>query len=413
MSLALLMLAMTFFFQNCGDGFQASFSDQSSSSTTGATPAPESNDPTAPILEPDLVESLPEFKVYMEPNIVNDCLTNVNYNACVFWKNPVAHQGDIFATPVTFAANLNGLQTQAINILGTDETGLLRNATINVTSSNGERVNDPDLNFKFPFDGTAVSARFATQVHVYHWMQTSITLMETDFGSFHAKGQNVSVDAISANFTNAFYRVAQNDVRLGTLDTGTPFGVNGEIAVHELGHANQRWGSGYDFNTVGTANCVEEPGTLCCTNKNQACGRSFAEGTADYAYGLVFPGNTTGGEALLNDLTAPSRCGLTRDFTAHVDLTIAQSCANIYALGMVYASIWHEVSRKAEVADPGVGYNEVNTLFAEHLMMLGNDTWQSTLNKIATLDEAMFQGKYTDLFVAEYQRHAIAINAPQ
>lgn len=355
-------------------------------------------------------EVIPEFKVYIEPNFVPDCMNDPNYNACVFWKNPVAQQNAPFQQRINAVTDLSDLQVHAVNILGTDESGLLRNPTIDVSTTEGIRIQDVGLNFKRPYAGNVQQARWAVQVMVYHWMQSFITYMKTETGVFHAEGKNVQVDAVSANYNNAFYRTINNDVRLGNLQ-GTYFGLDAEIAIHELGHANHVHASGYRFTTNQTVACPGGAGTCCASGNRRGCHRALAEGVADYMYGLIFPDSTAGGETISNSLDGgPTRCRVIRDFGIHDNLTVdTLNCANINSLGMIYASIWSVVKQQAEVVNPGVGTREVDTLFSEHLMVLLEDDYQSIYNKIIALDATMYQGRYTPLFRAEFLRRGIQL----
>ncbi len=404
-----IFLAFTLFlYQNCGQEFLAYDDSQQSSSLADPvvvdepTPEPEPTLPELPEPEP-----LPEFMTYLQPNLVPGCAQNANFNACIFWKNPVGQRGMPYASPILSTSDISADQTHAVRILGTDGSGNLRNSSINVMTTTGTRVLATDNNFKRAYPS---QAHQVTQLMVYHWMQTFISFIKLQTGTYHAENRMVQVDAVTANYEGASFRTTQNDVRMGITSGGTSFGLSGEIAVHELGHANHRWATDNHYSALNSQACPTNIGGTCCTSAANGCPRALAEGAGDYTYYMLFPNSPTGGESLTNTLLGTTNCGLSRNVNRYINLTVSNiPCSQIHALGIIYAGIWAEVRKRAEALTPNLGAKKVDTLFTEHLLVLRDDGWLSIFNKIATLDQAMNSGELTPLFRAEFQRRQINI----
>src|SRR5690606_34276022 len=79
----------------------------------------------------------------LAPNLVPGCLDSSEYNACIFWKNPVAQNGAPLSPAIRANSDLSDLQQHAVNITGFDDSGLLQNSFIKiraVTGNNGQSV---------------------------------------------------------------------------------------------------------------------------------------------------------------------------------------------------------------------------------------------------------------------------------
>jgi hypothetical protein len=76
-------------------------------------------------------------------------------------------------------------------------------------------------------------------------------------------------------------------------------------------------------------------------------------------------------------------------------------------MGTLYASMWWEVRKKAGTT-PGKSSRELDQLFMEHLAALqSNETFVTSLCKIAKIDKALFGNRYSQFFSDEYKKRGL------
>ncbi len=409
--LTALMLA----FQNCGGGefpvTQAFNSITNPSSASNNNPPPGGN-PMTPL------ESI-------SPNRVTDCFSNPNYNSCLFWKNPVAMNGAPLATPIVANSNLSTLQIHAVNIerADYDNSGFLKNASINVTAQTDDavlqRVSTTGGNFKFRY-GNDPNHRFS-QVMAFYWINTQIKYMMSQVGGFFARNKGIEVVSWYPGLDNAFWDPINKYVVISTdSTTGSEFSLGAEIYLHEMGHANIGYATNFAiYNQSGadtTKTCSAQSPTASCCQDTKGCMGAIDEGQADYHAAILFPSNTALGESLVNKVTGFDECGVTRRIDGNINLTASQAynvCGNIllgevHLMGRVYASVWWEVRKKAALRS-AAEIKDIDKLFSEHLLTsAATDSFVDALTKIKALDTQLFAGKYSLDFQNEFARRGIS-----
>ncbi len=365
------------------------------------------------------------------------CMSDPNFNACLFWKNPVAQNNGLLPVPYSQDADLSSLQVFGVVVRGYDNSGLLKNASIEIVpgglgaSDSGVYVQVPMLapvstvsgNFKFRDDGDPDLK--LVQVAAFYWLQTQIDFMEARVGKWFGKNKGTRVTAISPDYSNGIFTTT------GTIILGNKgnksFAHYADFVSHEHGHGNVHFATaGRIWQSQGTPGADGQclPGrnigsVTCCASRN-GCVKALNEGLADYHTAMMFAtrpqfGETYGdrpegvatpaGNAVRNPTQSRN---LTVDQAYNVQATINGVVENINgearSMAVLYTSIWWEMRQTAETAKAGGG-REIDQIFSEHLAMLtGADTILSARDKIIAVDSALFGGRYGALIRQEFTR---------
>lgn len=410
-----LLTALMLGFQNCGEGefpvTQAFNSITNPSSASNGNPPSNNNNPMNPL------DSI-------APNKVTDCFSNPSYNSCLFWKNPIAMNGMALTSPINANTNLSTLQIHAVNIerADYDNSGFLKNASINVTAQTDDavlqRVSTTSGNFKFRY-GNDPNHRFS-QVMAFYWINTQIKYMISQVGGFFARNKGIEVVSWYPDLNNAFWDPINKYVVISTDSaTGAEFSLGAEIYLHEMGHANIGYATNFAIYNQSSSDktkvCSAQASSASCCQDNNGCMGAIDEGQADYHAAILFPSNTALGEALVNKFNGFDECGVPRKIDSNVNLTTAQAfnaCGSVllgevHLMGRVYASVWWEVRKKAALRDASE-VKDVDKLFSEHLLTsAASDSFVDALTKIKTLDSQLFAGKYSLDFQNEFARRGI------
>lgn len=359
------------------------------------------------------------LKSSLQPNLVSDCLTNDAYNACIFWKNPVAQNGAPLAQPVVASSDLSTYQLHAVNIDGFNNSGTLQNNYIRVqaiTDNNQLSVVETNGDYKFSYNDPT---HRLGQVMAFYWLNLQGQYMDEVTGAFYVLDKGVDVYAYDpGTVNNAYWNPNAEQVVMGSTPDGNQFSLSAEVYTHEMGHANLSFASNFAIHQELGAekNIVCGNGNVCCTTVS-GCSWAINEGQADYHSGILFPESSTFLETLVNNPNGIDECGVPRTLTDNQNLTAQQAydaCdgfglpGEVHVTGRIYASVWWEVRLAAEAQNPGTGADEVDQLFTDHLVSLnGDDDFITAMDKIIATDNALFGGKYSSFFVDEFGRRGI------
>lgn len=379
-------------------------------------------------------------------NIVADCMSNPNYNACLFWKNPVAHGGIPLSQPQSWSTDLSDLQTQGFTIRGNDN-GELENQHLNVAAEgDGQSANHYDrvqfVNGSYKFGSSSDPHHFVGQLQSYVWGNQLVKYMLLNWGSWYGANAQIKINSYFNNLFNAYWNGSRQNPKIimGQYNStqtgmGEEFALNGDLVVHELAHASLSYASGWAIyendNTVGCRSNLAQAETKwderCCSDR-LGCAAAINEGQADFTAALLFfdplnPAEVPLEETLTNSMLGLLNCNRT-DFPRNPLALTDQSSpffsaqgafegcqtdhrGEIHALGTFYASLWWNVRRRA-AADSQEGQRDVETLFFEHLSMLnGTDTFESVLNIIKAIDSTYFGNRYYSYFESEWRARGI------
>lgn len=347
------------------------------------------------------------------------CLLDPAAQACVFQKNPLAASGfPAFPGPIRGITDLAAYQTLAVGITNLDASGFLQNASISVTTEQGERAQADNGSWKFRFEGDA-SAK-SVQVHTYYWLNKAIQDLKATAGLIHVENKGVEI-AVNAAATG--WSPAQNKITLQRNADGNQLGLDAGFAVYMLGLANVYHAAGGVIDDLALdtnhADCGLNGAAVfqndCCTTAS-GCSRALQSGAADYLVALVFPENPTLGETWVNRSSGLDYCSFSRDLRLHRNSTAQQAfgaCTSrgasgqIYPMGTLYASMWFEIRKAVKAALPG-RLNDFDRLYILHLAQLtGPDTFTTAITKIKAIDAAQFGSAFSAYFDAEVTRRGL------
>ena len=361
------------------------------------------------------------------------CMTNSNYDSCIFFKNPVAQQGKIFTPALTNTTDLSSIQIYGVNLGISGQTLDNNNISVCGDSDGTYKRFIKNNSWKISYVDSRTN-RELEQVMAFYWINNQINMMKQWTGSFYAAEKKIQVFAYNpvaeelidgkwkdAPLDNAHWISDLNTIRMGasTANPAVTYGMAAEVYAHELGHGNLDYATSNA--SIDASSCSDTKGCLCYDNKG--CIGAIHEGQADYHAALMFgPGPT--GESIKNNMNGlDSTCTVSRTLsknsnlsadTAYIpnanckytsDNTVRQGA--IHDMGALYASMWWEVRKKAGVTS-GKTNREVDQLFMEHLATLqSDDNFVTTLCKIADIDKNIFSSRYSQLFSDEYIRRGL------
>lgn len=344
-----------------------------------------------------------------DPAIVADCMTNANYNACVFYKNPLAHANIVNPAITTlspapsYTRDYSTLQTYGVNITGLSGQ-YLENSFIKVNIDGGSRAVASAGSWKFNYPND--SSHKVAQVMAYYFINEQKNHMINRSGKFYADGKNIQVTAFTTSVRdNAYWNPSQNQVVMGEFTQGgrSEAGISADVYCHEMGHAN------LSYANSNATRCSQSTHTSDCKHcrSKAGCMGALNEGQADFHAALYFPQRTAIGEMFMNNINGFNGC-IARspdNFLANPK-TAAQvysACGGeIHWMGVIYNAIWYAVWKKQN----DEGRKEVETLFTEHFVRLSDsDTFPTALDKAKSLDSSLFGGKYTADFNTEINKY--------
>lgn len=338
-----------------------------------------------------------------------DCRNSNNYNACIFWKNPVAQNAMAFTPATTFSTDLSGLQIYGVNIAGMTD-GYLKNNTYNVLVnwSNAQRATfNEEQNWKFSY-ANDLHHRVA-QVMTYYWLIYQMSFMQKKTGKWYAENKDIQVIALDEDAQNdAYFSPQDNKIVLGHFNKDfygpngqIEVGLSGDIILHEAAHASFYHSSPQRLGSLKNShkNCST---TTCCMGY-EGCLKAINEGQADFHSMIIYESSPSIGEGVTNNLERGLGICMNRhpeDVKRKTAIEVYNGCGlghelsgEIHIMGTFYASIWWVIYQSNQV-----NKNEIIRLFVEHLPLTSNDdTFETIGRKIKGLDSTMFNGKYSDL----------------
>lgn len=412
LSIVVGMLLMTPF-QNCGNnkGFKAASTNiniSSQSPNPTPEPTPTTPDPTPTLPDPTPTTPTPQPNTGFGGQIDVNCMTNPNFDACLYWKNPVAQTNTILnATNVM--SSLTPAQTFAVEILNTDGSGYLKNSAFTVlgpSGTNTDALTQRSGSWKYAVEENG--SRYVAQLAAYFWLDQATQFYENYpvNSSAYIRNQNLKIypyvptitnsttGQTSAN-NNAFFSPPQagssmTGIFMGVGLQNMPLALSADIMVHEFSHANVYYGSGGSstyINPSTYANCLEayksqisaadyqKFNNKCCATQS-GCMRAMDEAIADFHAGILFEAKPSVGEAFANNVNGLTTCGtrntIYRDMTKNKALTVTSVFNNCtvgtsggssvplpgeqYTMSAVYSSLLWEIRKNMKTAIPAVVY---------------------------------------------------------
>ena len=359
--------------------------------------------------------------------IDSNCMNSLDYNACIFLKNPVAQNAAPFNHPITFSTDLSFIQTYGVNLVGMTNN-YLQNSTYNVlidwndaqrtqVNSEGawkfEYANDPHHNI--------------AQVMTYYWLTYQMSYMQKKAGKWYAENKDVQVYALSSQLKNdAYFSSIENKIAFGyfNLKGKIEAALSADIILHEAAHASF-YHSNPQRNPLHEAThkkCSSSGENFCCQSY-RGCFKAINEGQADFHSLIVFSSLSSSialqpliGEGVTNEFNLGLGNCVERHME-HVKDTSAIAAYNgcgfnselrgeIHTMGTLYASIWWNI-----YTSPFVVQDEVIQLFVEHLPLVSSeDTFETVGRRILNIDRQIFHGKYAGIITRAFTERGLSLS---
>lgn len=235
-------------FQNCVPQFKVDDFSLTNLSSIGG----DNFDPTG--LGNDLLSLRNQGQIL---NDADDCRFNPEFDACIFYKNPVAQRGQAYPSLLL----LNDSRADADQKFGIKFSGLSspdrlisESFVVYYSGDNVGNVLQRPLSAGFKTNYSQDSQAVLAQASSYFYLNATVDEFKKRTGLFFAEKKEIIVDAYSTQDLsdnpvagNAFF-LADNDFPNGLLVLGyaqrnngapaQPMAISAEVVVHELAHAN-------------------------------------------------------------------------------------------------------------------------------------------------------------------------------
>ena len=377
--------------------------------------------------------------------LISDCQQSLQYNACIYKKNPVSQK----ASPINLNTErenilrqLTLLQNYAVQVTETAD-GLLKNDHFDVTfkskSNNKTRLlhTNPNDKWTTPYNIFDFSVE---QVMTYHWLMYQRDWMILNTQTWYASNKKITIEINDDSKFCAYWSPKENKIAL----CGVSAALSSEISLHEAGHANFYHSSPHRINSAseicaahvrcsdrkslcGLSKKELEDSSLsrCCLSK-QGCFFAINEGQADFHAAVLFPNSPQIGELIANQTEGITGCfpddGPSRNPKEHANSVADQiynSCQDrfrgkgeIHVMGIIYNSIWWEIYNHTDTLK-----KDIVSLFTEHLPLISyGDTFKTAGNKMINLAKQMFGSeqdskglRYANIVREEFSRVGITL----
>lgn len=408
--------------------------------------------------------------VYSNPAwpLDNNCMTNTAFDACLIWKNPVAHRyflsgnetTSIFynstgttASPLTRGTDLAAITTMGVNLSSFPMAsgGKLSNAFIDVFASNtatssASYLRTVPVNGKYKFPYKTDTTYNLSQTMAFYWIHFAKKFFE-DKGTEYPAAKVISgkgpipVDAFNATNTglrnNAYFAWANysatattppsllwGKVMLGRVSTSTSTGqeviahetaMSADIYIHEMGHANFYYAkAGYvqGANFGNDTNMVIESNNYFCTTSHLGCFSAINEGIADFQAFAIFEKQTGMMESFKNLAKGP----LFRNPTYAAGFTAVEwynrSPSNYSSSGrkgeIHYMGTVYASALYSLYMDPSIDKTKFLKIFMKHLAMLdSSSTFIGGKEALKFIDQVSNGGQYSSIIEAEFARRGL------
>lgn len=454
-------------YSNCGklqsgsignnEAINASTWIQPAESNPATSPTSDSNSGT-PTLPPVTTPPTPANAMNGYGTVDTNCMASSAYDACLFWKNPVAQRNAVFPEILKMGTDLSSVQTYGVKLQNQISSNTLTSATIRVVASDGTTPQLTGGQLRFPY-GSDGSKAWTAQLMSYFWL----TKLETEFikrvGTFYAASgarsanRPIDVDSFGIKDTtmkgNAYFSKSENKIAIGyaVSEAGGiahEMALSSEVYIHEMGHANLASATASNLSldvktrcvvtspvngvaTVFVRDCnrIYTTDTMImkyCSDVN-GCPGAINEGQADFHVFMMFPNTPAIGETWQNKLDG-AKAAISRNplltksvtasyvysnFTYTVLRNTPQATAfkgEIHDGGAFYASLLYDI-----YTDPNMNKSHFEKLFNEHLKTINETsdfrTALADFKNLATAMKSQFGIDYGSLISSTFARRGI------
>jgi hypothetical protein len=205
-----------------------------------------------------------------------NCYSNSNYDACIFWKNPVAQRNQSYSQILRFGTNISGDQVFGVKLQNLINGTTLTSPSLYVYYSG----NDINKEYRLPLSGGHFKQAFASdggdnsmsntekstaQLMAYFWLDYLASELKKRTGVSYSQNSLTYVDAYATDprydsslRDNAFFTYGtdpsdrfiimgySSDVQNGQIIKAHEMALSAEVYVHEMGHGNLHAAKGND-----------------------------------------------------------------------------------------------------------------------------------------------------------------------
>jgi hypothetical protein len=332
-----------------------------------------------------------------------NCLNNPNFDACLFWKNPVAQRGQAYPSLLRFGQSLSE-QTFGIRLSDQTSPDKLENQHIRVFSSSGPTAQ--------PGNGSTFRLSYAEDRNRYHnaqlmsyfWLNIQQKEMSRRAGTFYASNKRIPVDAFNSGVENNAYWDTQKIV-MGMATSGGnshEMALSSDVLLHEMGHANLQF-------AVGRFLRDNHPGATNGTCSSAlGCISAINEGQADFHFLMIFQDSTALGETFVNSTRGIAGVGnISRNVKANPKMTIqehfSRSQGQIHTMGTLYATILYRI-----YTDPRVNKIDFEKIFMNSLQKLSESSrFPETKAALLAEDRVHFSEAYKTVIEEIYAEYGL------
>lgn len=314
---------------------------------------------------------------------------------CVYLKNPVFQESKLISP--TDLINLKSSQNFSAKLTGVDKSGFIKNQHFDILSTNGARLT---LSAALETRGLDSDHVAVSYLNAYYWLNRAHEYLKTGFKSYPSLGHEIKVYVDDA-FEGWSWRN-----RSLHLDSSKKSALSADVLLLLFGEAQVGFATeGEIYNPSPTLHneCSGDP--VGCCKTSSGCSQALLRGSGDAFVSMLFEDALGVGEFHHQNISGQSVCGKARNPAEFKDVTFAQAFSmctgksgSALAMGMVYASIWHEVRKSYDS-------KKVDEVFLKHLYKLdGSDGYQTALTKIQATCSELGYSDLADLFATEFAR---------
>lgn len=333
----------------------------------------------------------------------SNCLNNPNFDACIFWKSPVAQRGQAYPSLLKFGQNISE-QTFGVTLSDQSNPDKLENQNIRVFASGAPSAQPSNGSaFRLPYSEDR-NRYYNAQVMSYFWLTIQEKEMTRRAGIFYASDKRISIDAFNSGVQNNAYWDTQKIV-LGMATSGGnshEMALSSDVLLHEMGHANLQF-------AVGRILRDSHPGATNGTCSSAlGCISAINEGQADFHFLMIFQDSTALGETFINSTRGIAGVGnISRNVKANPKMTMQEhytkSQGQIHTMGTLYATILHRI-----YTDPRVKKIDFEKIFMNSLQKLSESSrFPETKTALLAEDRVHFSGAYKAVIEEIYAEYGL------
>lgn len=385
----------------------------------------------------------------------SNCLNNSVYDACLFWKNPVAQNGKALTNFISQSDDLINLQTFGVNLKNLTNQTQLKSTSLNIIATSGQllTLSNGVYRSSYKVDG---HNHYLAQLMAYFWLNYQEERIYSSTQIYYVKDRNITVDAYKDSVEmNAYWDGSKIVMGYAINEAETrkhEVALSAEVYLHEMGHANLDYATGtiasggtlisqidytgnadiyyycYDDGYIYTdttlpSGCTDSVGLMLCKT-SAGCIGAIHEGQADFHHLMVFHDSPNLFETMFNNINGDSFSVVSRNVEKNKSWSVETYYlkskrsfhkkvngspqltllyGEIHDMGAAYASIlWSIYTNSA------VNPKEFETLFMQHLQNLTTSSqFIDSRNALIAQDLALYGGKYKTIITTAFANRGI------